>query len=399
MTKTLEESMSEIAAGKKTMASVLEESKEMLSAIFDELEKNEEGIGTEIMNRSREEQLIGPCPVCGRQLVIKRVGSSQFIGCSGYPDCSFNAGIPPAVWGSAVKTAEVCPIHGVNHVQLLRKGAPPWKFGCPVCSHIETNAEFFRQMDGMTEEKLAKLHAVHIYTTNDLLSHTADELSAKLSISKADAEKLRAEGEAIMELLRSRAALRKFISPKIPVKRGRGIGKVCKALHAEGVNSLDNLACCKPSDLKKAFLSEDEASALITEAKDAVNLAWMKEAGIPTVTLKKYAAAGLADPQKFVSFHPAGISLASGVSVTTVCSHQAKVAEAAGCKAPEKLSKPQFEKGTAALAGKADAEVLTALALAGAWDIESLAAADAKALSAQTGVDAKVIAKLQKVKK
>ncbi|HJJ52291.1 MAG TPA: DNA topoisomerase I, partial [Methanocorpusculum sp.] len=70
MTKTLEESMGEIAAGKKTMAAVLDESKDMLSAIFDELEKNEAGIGTEIMNRSREEQLIGPCPVCGRQLVI-----------------------------------------------------------------------------------------------------------------------------------------------------------------------------------------------------------------------------------------------------------------------------------------------------------------------------------------
>ena len=202
-----------------------------------------------------------------------------------------------------------------------------------------------------------------------------------------------------MELLRSRAALRKFVSPRIPVKRGRGSGKVCKALYAEGVNSLDDLACCKPSDLKKAFLNEEEASSLISEAKDSVNLAWMKEAGIPTVTLKKYAAAGLADPQKFLAAHPAGIALASGVSVTTVCSHQAKAAEAAGCKAPEKLSKPQFEKGVAALAGKADADVLTVLALAGAWDVESLAAADAKALAAQTGVDAKVIAKLQKARK
>ena len=399
MTKTLEESMGEIAAGKKTMAAVLDESKEMLSSIFDELEKNEEEIGTEIMNRSREEQLIGPCPVCGKQLVIKRVGSSQFIGCSGYPDCSFNAGIPPAVWGSAVKTAEVCPIHGVNHVQLLRKGAPPWKFGCPVCSHIQTNADLFRQMNGMTEEKLSKLHAVHIYTTNDLLSHSAEELASKLGISISDAEKLRAEGEEVMVLLRNRAALRKFVSPRIPVKRGRGAGKVCKALYAEGVNCLDDLAVCTPAKLKKAFLNEDEASALISEAKDSVNMVWMKEAGIPTVTLKKYAAAGLADPKKFLSAHPAGIALSSGVSVTTVCSHQAKAAEAAGVKAPEKLSKPQFEKGVASLAGKADADVLAVLALAGAWSAESIAEADVKALSASTGVDSKIITKLQKVKR
>ena len=85
--------------------------------------------------------------------------------------------------------------------------------------------------------------------------------------------------------------------------------------------------------------------------------------------------------------------------MTTVCSHQAKVAEASGVKAPEKLSKPQFEKGVSSLAGKADADVLAVLALAGAWSAESIAEADVKALSASTGVDSKVITKLQKVKR
>ncbi|HJJ87789.1 MAG TPA: DNA topoisomerase I, partial [Methanocorpusculum sp.] len=111
------------------------------------------------------------------------------------------------------------------------------------------------------------------------------------------------------------------------------------------------------------------------------------------------AAAGLADPKKFIAAHPAGIALVSGVSVTTVCSHQAKVAEAAGVAAPEKLSKPQFEKGVSSLAGKADADVLAVLALAGAWSAESIAEADVKALSASTGVDSKIITKLQKVKR
>jgi hypothetical protein len=37
--------------------------------------------------------------------------------------------------------------------------------------------------------------------------------------------------------------------------------------------------------------------------------------------------------------------------------------------------------------------------LAGAWSAESIAEADVKALSASTGVDSKIITKLQKVKR
>ena len=43
--------------------------------------------------------------------------------------------------------------------------------------------------------------------------------------------------------------------------------------------------------------------------------------------------------------------------------------------------------------------MLAVLALAGAWDAESLKQADAKALSAATGVDSKVITRLQKAVK
>lgn len=396
MTRTLEMSMGEIASGKKTINIVLDESKKMLSEIFDELEKNEEAIGSDIMNRSREEELIGPCPVCGKPLKIRRIGNTQFIGCSGYPDCSFNAGIPPAVWGNAVKTAEVCPIHGVNHIQLLRRGAPPWKFGCPVCSHIDTNAELFRQMNGMTPEMLAKLHSVHIYTTNDLLSHSDEELASKLNVSLAEAKHLLAEGDSLIALLRNRATLRKFVSPMIPVKRGRGTGKVCKAMYAAGINSIEDLAKTTPEFLKKVYLSEEEATTIISEAKNAADIAWMKSAGVSAVTIKKYAAANFVNPKVFISSHPAGLARATGVSVTTVCSNQKLVADSLGVASPEKITKPAYEKGIATLAGKADDEVLTRLALAGAWNAETVSAMDTKALSKATGIDSKIISALKK---
>ncbi|HJJ56490.1 MAG TPA: DNA topoisomerase I, partial [Methanocorpusculum sp.] len=164
MTKTLEQSMEEIAEGTKKKEDVLTESKTMLSTIFDELEANSDAIGLDIINRAREEQTVGTCPVCGKSAIIRQTGSFQFIGCSGYPDCDFNVNLPPSMWGRAVKMGDICPDHNLNHIQLLRKGAPAWKIGCPLCSHIKSNIEAFKMMDGMTDELISKLNSIHIYS-------------------------------------------------------------------------------------------------------------------------------------------------------------------------------------------------------------------------------------------
>ncbi|HJJ36791.1 MAG TPA: DNA topoisomerase I, partial [Methanocorpusculum sp.] len=260
MTKTLEEHMYDIASGTKTLDSVLSESRNMLTATFDTLEKNSVDIGNEIMDKTRETQMIGPCPVCGRPLVIRRAGSSQFIGCSGYPDCSFNTGLPPAVWGNAVKTEEVCPTHGVNHIQLIRKGAPPWKFGCPVCNHISAGAELLMQIPGMTESHVAALNNAHIYTVNDIIATPQGELAQHLHISAEEADNLKAGAEDAITLLRRRAELKKFITPLIPFKRKRSTSKVVKAIFAAGINDLKGLAIASPDTLVAAGLTADEAA-------------------------------------------------------------------------------------------------------------------------------------------
>lgn len=388
MTKTLEESMEDIAAGKKTMNAVLTESRTMLSSIFDDLEANKEAIGQDIMDRTREEQTVGQCPICGAPLRIRRVGTSQFIGCSSYPDCTFNTSLPPATWGNAVKMDEVCPIHHLNHVQLLRKGAPAWKIGCPLCSHIKTNAEAFRMLPGMTDAGIEKLNSVHIYAISELASISVNDLMTRLKISRPEAEKMIADAEDVLVLLRKRTELKKFISLHVAPRRGRGHSKVSTALISKGIVDITTLADANKSDVMAAGLSEAEADTLLAAAAHVTNVAKMKHYGVPTITLKKYVAAGYDDPKTFVAAHPAGLSLATGASVTTVCRHQKLVAEQIGAEPPKPLSKAAFDEGIASLTPlEIEPEHLTALAFAGVYSCALLKGAAIQTLSRQTGID------------
>ena len=396
MTKTLEEHMGDIAAGTKPMEVVLSESRKMLAGIFEDLEKNQDAIGHGLMERTRQEQIIGPCPVCGKPLQIKRVGSSQFIGCSGYPDCTFNAGLPPATWGNAIKMDEVCEVHKLNHVQLLRKGAPAWKLGCPLCSHIKSNTDAFLLIPGMTEAGIKKLNASHVYTISEFIAMGPVELSKIFGLTRPVAEKYISDAQGVMGLLKKRTEMKKFISAHVVPRRGRGHSKVSAALISMGVTDITALSKANPADLLEAKLSEAEAESLVTEAKNLVNAARMKEYGVPAITLKKYVNAGLGDPEKFIAVHPAGVSLATGVSVTTICNHQKRVAENLCRPGPEKISKAAFDEGIAPLREKAGPDVLIPLALAGFYRPAQLAKADAKALAKATGIDVKQIAELQK---
>jgi DNA topoisomerase-1 len=342
MTKTLEESMGDIAAGFKTMNAVLTESKAMLSLIFDDLEENEEAIGQDLMNRTREEQIVGQCPVCGTSLRIRRAGNSQFIGCSGYPDCTFSTSLPPVTWGNAVRMNDICSVHQLNYVQLLRKGAPAWKIGCPLCSHIKTNAEAFRMLPGMTDAGIEMLNHAHIYAISDLVGISSNELMIRLKITRSEAEKMIADAEAVRMLLRKRTELKKFVSLHVAPRRGRGHSKINTAFINKGIVDVASLACAKKADVMEVGLSETEAETLLTEAVRVTNIAKMKQYGIPTITLKKYVTAGYEEPMTFLMVHPADLSIATGVSVATVHKHQKMVAEHIGVNPPKSFHKAVF---------------------------------------------------------
>jgi DNA topoisomerase-1 len=350
MTQTLESHMQMIKERERSGDDVVRESREMLHSVFDQLEEHEQAIGSEIMEQTAEELTLGPCPVCGHDLRIRHMrGQTQFIGCTSYPECSFNISLPMTAWGFAVRTDQVCETHGLHHVRLVRKGARPWDIGCPLCHHINSNRETLKLIPTLTGPMLDTLNSRHIYTVSELANSSPAEISAVLNVPEDTATKIVAESGDVLDLLRRRSDCRKFVRKHLPPRRGRSPASVIRKLHEAGIDDITDLSNADKKILKGVGVGEKEADILLSESKKLRAKRELKEIGIPAVSLKKYQAAGVTGPSDLLDYPYVYISAISGVGLDTVYRHVETVASALGRKAPEKYSKARVEKGKKAL--------------------------------------------------
>jgi len=402
MTRTLESHMQLIKQSQRTREDVIRESRTMLHKAFDQLEANEKAIGDDIRDRTAEELNLGKCPVCGGTLAIKHLrGNTQFIGCSRYPDCTFNIGLPMAQWGFAVRTDEVCDKHRLNHVRLVRKGARPWDIGCPLCHQIASNRESLEEIPSADKELVDRIQARHIYTVAELAHSTPENLAQKLEIPAAKASVLIADAGRVLETLRRRTECRKFMRDRLIPRRGRSSAKVLKALKDAGITDLAILAKADGDTLKKAGVSEAEADPMIAEARIMYNSQILREIGIPAVSLKKYLAAGIIEPDTFCATAPAILSEKTGMSPATIQRHVALVCAYLRKPAPKKVTKVQIERGKKellAISGLGSSAV-ERLFGAGIIDGEGLLAADPAKVASATGMSEQTIRDYQKVLK
>jgi len=125
MTAHLEKDMDEIALGKKTLEDTVKESREMLTDVVNSLEKDKESIKTKIKTALREEKVLGKCPRCGHDLIIRvSKKKKRFVGCTGYPNCNNTYSLPQS--GSVVKTDKLCDKCGSPMVKVRMKGKHYW---------------------------------------------------------------------------------------------------------------------------------------------------------------------------------------------------------------------------------------------------------------------------------
>ncbi|TAJ44153.1 DNA topoisomerase I [Methanofollis fontis] len=402
MTRTLESHMQQIKESRRGREDVVGESREMLHSVFDDLEANEDQIGIEIMDRTVEERTIGPCPVCGKDLQIRQAhGASQFIGCSGYPDCTFNISLPGVQWGKAIRTDTVCNEHGLSHVRLIRKGARPWDIGCPLCSHIESNAATLRMMPHMSDVLLDRLHEHHIYTVPEIARMEPTDLAGTLGIEGSAAALLVREAGDVLDLLRKRSEMKKFIRSEIAPRRGRSHAKIVKKLHEDGIDDIAALGSADAAVLKGAGLSEEEIKGLTAKARAIGTEQRLREAGLPAVSIKKYLDAGLSGPEDFAEIHPAYIAMKSGIRVETVCKHAETACAHIGREAPPRVTRKQVEKGRNELLSVPGIGegTLEKLAFAGIVDAAGLAAADPDEVAARSGLpEAKIRAYIASIR-
>ena len=131
MTAQLEHDMDRIARGEITLDEVTDESREMLSAIFDELHDSREAVGEHLREGLKADKRLGPCPECGETLLVRRSRrGSYFVGCDGYPDCEYTLPLPSN--GDPTPIDETCGEHGLRHVKMLA-GRSTYVHGCPRC--------------------------------------------------------------------------------------------------------------------------------------------------------------------------------------------------------------------------------------------------------------------------
>ena len=329
MTQTIESHMQQIKESKRTRDDVIKESRGLLHKAFDQLEANAVVIGDDIRNRTAEELNLGTCPVCGTgTLAIKHLrGSTQFIGCSHYPECTFNIGLPVTMWGWAVRTDDICDKHHLHFVRLVRKGARPWDIGCPLCHHITSNVESLTELPSMNEALLEKARSKHIYTVADIAKSDPEKLVQQLGLAPDAAQKLKTEAIAMLDTLRKRSECRKFMRNHLIPRKGRSSAKIMAALKEAGVTDLAGLAKASPAILQKAGIGEKEAADILSEARITYNGQLFKETGIPAVSLKKYLAAGISGPEEFCTIASEKLAGLTGMSTATVNRHIALVCE------------------------------------------------------------------------
>jgi DNA topoisomerase-1 len=400
MTQTIEEHMQQIKESKRTREDVIRESRGMLHRAFDQLEANEKVIGDDIRDRTAEEMNLGKCPVCGGTIAIKHLrGNTQFIGCSRYPECTFNIGLPMAQWGFAVRTDEICDKHHLAFVRLVRKGARPWDIGCPLCHQISSNADSLREIPSMNEALATKILSCHFYTVAELARAAPDFLAKRLDLSLPAAQQLITDAVAVLAKLRRRSECRKFMRDRLIPRKGRSYAKILTAMKEAGITELSALAVADPATLKGAGISDIEADQILSDAKNVYYGQVLREIGIPAVSLKKYLAAGITSPETFCALRPDTLSERTGMSLGTVQKHAELVCKSLNKPAPRKFSKIQTERGKKELlAIKGLTEpALGKLQHAGVTNAKSLLSADPVTIAAETGIPEQKIRDYQKI--
>lgn len=125
MTARLEQDMNLIAENKKTLEDTVKESRDMLTNVIKSLEKNKVKIKTNINNAHLEQNNLGICPECGKNLIlIISRNKKRFIGCTGYPVCKNTYPLPQK--GFISKTDKTCGSCRTPIISVKSKGKKPW---------------------------------------------------------------------------------------------------------------------------------------------------------------------------------------------------------------------------------------------------------------------------------
>lgn len=96
LTRQFEEELKKIMKGKASKDKIIKKAKEEIISIIEEIEKNKEEIGKHLYKAYQKGRIIGECPECKGNLLIKYSDKtkSSFVGCSRFPECKIVYPLP-----------------------------------------------------------------------------------------------------------------------------------------------------------------------------------------------------------------------------------------------------------------------------------------------------------------
>ena len=134
MTAELERSMDAISEGKISKENVVDESRDVLRRVYENLTESEREFADIVWTGIRGDETLGKCPESGHNLIIRRNRKSgkRFVGCEGYPECRVTYPLPQK--GTIIPLGTECDACGSPEIKVLG-GKRPWvtciNINCP----------------------------------------------------------------------------------------------------------------------------------------------------------------------------------------------------------------------------------------------------------------------------
>ncbi|MFH1391390.1 MAG: DNA topoisomerase I [Candidatus Diapherotrites archaeon] len=152
MTSVLEKEMDKVAAGKKTKAQVVEDSRKFLHDILDRMLKDKNEIGTELRSAVREDSIAGDCDICdGKLRMLMSRNNKRFLGCTGYPKCTNTYPLPQK--GKLIFTTKLCE---TCQKPMIKVAGTRYKFEMCINPDCETKAEWKANYEAKLKAKAEK---------------------------------------------------------------------------------------------------------------------------------------------------------------------------------------------------------------------------------------------------
>ncbi|MFL5991350.1 MAG: DNA topoisomerase I [Rubrobacteraceae bacterium] len=144
MTSELETSMDAISEGKTSKENVVDESRDVLRRVYENLIEAEKEFADIVWDGIRGDETLGKCPESGHNLIIRRNRKSgkRFVGCQGYPECRVTYPLPQK--GTIIPLHTKCDACGSPEIKVVG-GKRPWvtciNIDCPKKQEQRENKE------------------------------------------------------------------------------------------------------------------------------------------------------------------------------------------------------------------------------------------------------------------